>query len=241
MTPTTERVPSGRRGAALVAVGLVAVLAVLIARPWDLRPSPSPVAVVDPTRPAVPPSPPLATATPQGAESHPTFVLPSPDIAPPGAGGEAAIVAPLDVAVVQCDYRRSRGERRELAALEVQPPLVLLDPDASTTHISRIGWRFDVETNLLQHIFERQWRPIHQSAWQVAPANATRPAAFNPLRSRFGDGAVEDTTAVRVRIVVEWYTRNDEVAGRAELMPHTYREANAEFDGEWSPFCRAVL
>jgi hypothetical protein len=145
------------------------------------------------------------------------------------------------MAVVQCDYRRSRGAPRQLAALEVQPPVVLLDRDASTTHISRIGWRFDVETNLLQHIFERQWRPIHQSAWQVAPANTTRPAAFNPLRSRFGDGSVELTTAVRVRIVVEWYTRNDEVAGRAELMPHTYREADAEFDGQWSPFCRAVL
>src|SRR5688500_6059565 len=168
MTPTTERVPSGRRGAALVAVGLVAVLAVLIARPWDARPAPSPVAVVDPTPPAEPVPSPLAIATPAAAESLPPFVLPSPDIAPPGAGGEAAIVAPLDMAVVQCEYRRSRGERRELTALEVQPPLVLLDPEASTTHISRIGWRFDVETNLLQHIFERQSRPIDEPARQSA-------------------------------------------------------------------------
>jgi hypothetical protein len=231
MTLTTERVPSGRRGAALVALVLVAVIGVLIARPWDPRPSPSPVAIVSP-------SPAGSAAMPEPTR---VFVLPTPDLAPPGAGGEAAIVTPADVAVVQCEYGRNRGERRQLASLEVQPPMVLLDPGSSTRHISRIGWRFDVETNRLQNIFDRAWRPSHTSAWQVAPASSTRPAAFNPLRSRFGGSDEPDMTAVRVRMVIEWYTRNDEVAGRAELVPHTYREGNAEFDGQWEPFCRALL
>lgn len=237
MTLTTERVPSGRRGAALVVLALVAMIGVLIARPWDVRPASSPVAVVDSglsTPSLLPPAPALPDPTA-------VFVLPTPDLAPPGAGGEAAIITPGDVAMVQCDYGRGRGDRRRLAALEVQPPLVLLDPDASAEHIRRIGWRFDVETNELQNIFDRAWQPLHGSAWQVAPASATRPAAFDTLRSRFGDGTVGDTTAVRVRIVVEWYTRNDEVAGRAELLPYTYREGDAQFNGEWPTFCRAVI
>lgn len=243
MTPTTERVQSGRRGAAIVAVGLVAVLGVLIARPWDSRPSPSPVAVVASLTVSTPGPTDSATVPLDTSEpaATPGFVLPTPDIAPPGAAGEAAIVAPLDVAVVQCRYGPSRDNARRLAAIEVQPPLVLLDPDASAEHIRRIGWHFEVETNELQSIFERAWQRVDRSAWQVAPANTTRPAAFNALRSQFSVGPVEDTAAVRVRIVVEWYTRNDEVAGRAELVPNTYREGNAEFTGEWPPYCRVVL
>lgn len=239
MTLTTERVPSGRRGPALVALAIVVVIGVLIMRPWDARPGPSPVAVAETAAPVS--SAPVPLVTPPAAVTTPPFILPTPDVAPPAPGGEAAIVTPADIAVVQCEYGRRTGRGRELAALEVQPPLVLLDPQASTEHITRIGWRFDIETNQLQNIFDRAWLPIRQSAWQVAPASNTRPAAFNPLRSRFGSRDIARTTAVRVRIVIEWYTRNDEVAGRAELTPRTYREGNDEFDGEWEHFCRAVI
>ena len=121
------------------------------------------------------------------------------------------------------------------------PPTVYLDPSSSTRHIRRIGWRFEIETNRRESLFERDWIPVDGSRWQVAAALDGRSAAFTPLSIKVQTDARQTTELFRVRVIVEWYTRNDEVAGRAELIPTSYREGNQLLTGSWPAFCSGVL
>lgn len=243
MTLTTERVPARRRGPLAVSLLLLALVALLVARPWHTpAPSPSPLAVAEPSPGLdVPTASQPATADSPQPQPQPTpLVLPTPDIAPVGPIGDVALATAADKPLVECTYSRSR-RGRVLTAVEVQPPTVFLDASSSPRHIRRIGWRFEIETSDVASPAERDWVRADGSRWQVAAAFAGRPAAFAPLSAEFSARGVAEAQVVRARMIVEWYTRNDEVAGQAELIPTRYREGDAPFAGTWPTYCRAVI
>jgi hypothetical protein len=224
------------------AIGLagLALLGVLVAKPWD-SPPPTPSASANAALAA--PSP-FATATPETTPS-PTMTstpvpLPTADIAPLGPAGEFALSAPPDSALARCTYTRARGGVRYLRSVEVQPPTVMLDPRARASDINRIGWRFELEMNRRERLFDRDWETVDQSRRQIASTAAGRQAAFTPLTVRYHADAIEDTSIFRVRVIIEWYTRNFEIAGRAEVVANRYQEGGDELIGSWPLHCSGV-
>jgi hypothetical protein len=166
---------------------------------------------------------------------------PTPDIATLGALGEIALPYTPGQAMAQCDYRgpRSRGPQR-LASVTVQPPTVLLDAEASSRDISRVGWFLELQMNRAQDVFHRDWETVSRSRTQVLGLSSGQAARFAPLTVRH-EGGAGDTEVYRVRMVIEWYTRNLELAGNATIVANHYQEAADERIGAWPPYCRGSI
>lgn len=127
-----------------------------------------------------------------------------------------------------------------MVAIEVLPPRALLNPDARESDINRIGWWFEVEANRHERVFDREWETVDRSRRQMAPARSGQPANFTPLTVRVGSREIGRTEVFRVRVIIEWYTRNFEIAGHTEIVANTYQEGRDELIGSWPPFCAGV-
>lgn len=239
--PTTEPVRVRRDRPLAVGLVVVAIVVVLVAKPWD-APSPgaSPLAAIASASPSATAIPtPLPTNQPTPATTP--APLPTPDIAPLGPVGEFALSAPPDAAFARCTYTRARGGVRYLRDVEVLPPRVTLDPDARTHDIRRISWRFELEMNRQERVFDRDWEAVDESRRQSAPTVAGRPANLSPLSLRYQSaGEIEQTSVFRVRVIVEWYTRNLELAGRADVVANRYQEGRDERLDSWPMYCSGV-
>lgn len=228
---TTERVPHKRWAPIVAGVLAVAVVVVLVAQPWGS----------DSARPAGPalPSPP-ATRSAAGLSSvAPTpRLLPTPDSAPLGPIGNYSIEFVSQTAMASCDYARPRRGERHLAGIQVEAPVVLVNySEADLGNIRSVGWSFELEMSRQETVFTREWETVARSRRQTTAAIDGRPTAFTSLRLLY-DARGDDPTAVfRARVIVEWLTRNLELAGSVELVLTTYREGDGENDGTWSSYC----
>jgi len=242
LQPTTERIRASRRGPALVALAALTLLGVLVAQPWEERaPASTPVAALaSPSPTAIPTPSPSEPPTPAPTGTPALAPLPTPDLAPLGPGGEFALSAPPDSALVRCAYSRAARDRRTLSAVVVLPPRVVLNPAAQETDINRIGWWVELESNRQESVFDRDWQIVGRSRRQMATARIGEAASFSPLSMRYGGRDVARTDVFRVRVVIEWYTRNFEVAGHTEIVANTYQEAGDELIGAWPPYCAGV-
>ena len=238
--PTTERVRVRRDRPLAIGLAAVGVLILLIAKPWE---TPAPAATqAAAVASAGSSATPTTTSSPTSDPTPPTTPapLPTPDIAPLEPAGDFALSAPPDSALARCTYRRARNGFRVLRAVEVLPPVVTLDPQSRTYDIRRIAWRFELEMNSQDRVFDRDWEMVDQSRRQMSPSMAGRPARFSPLWLRYHSRDIAMTSVFRVRVIVEWYTRNFELAGRAELVANRYQEGRDERLGSWPVYCSGV-
>ena len=165
------------------------------------------------------------------------MLLPTPDIGPLGPVGNYSIEFVSDVAMARCEFGRQRRGQRHLAGIEVQPPVVLVNySEADIQDIRTVGWSFQLEKNSQQAMFSREWETVARSRRQTTAAIDGRPTSFSPL-SLVYDGSGDDKTAVyRARVIVEWFTRNLELAGSVELVLTNYQEED-QLPGSWSSHC----
>jgi hypothetical protein len=104
--------------------------------------------------------------------------------------------------------------------------------------IEHFGWRVEVEMNRLEEMFFSEWQTVARSRRQLARAVADQLASFQPLTIARDAQADPPTAVFRVLVIVEWYTRNAELAGVGQLRPTSYAIGNrvpARFEG-----CNAV-
>ena len=221
---TTERVPQKRWVPIAVALVALSLVVVLVAKPWGS----------DPQRPgaATPPAAVAASpvANPTGTPAETVRLLPTPDIAPLGPVGDFVIDFVDDAAMAHCHYGRMRRGLHHLERIEVQPPIVFVDySDADIENIRTVGWSFQLEMNHQTAVFTRDWETVARSRRQTTAAVDDRPTAFTPMSLRY-DARGDDATAVfRVRVIVEWLTRNLELAGSVEFVLTSYLEGDHEF------------
>ena len=238
LQPTMQKVPAQRGMGLIVGLAALAVLGVLVVRPWD---SQGPQASLVGQAQASPFRPTAATIPSAQPPATPPRAFPTPDIAPLGPLGDVALLTGADQALVQCHYGPERRGTRRLVSVEVLSPVVMLDPGASETHIKRIGWWFELELNHAQNVFDRAWQRVGRSRSQSAPAVHRQPARFTPLTLPNNLPDIDDNAVFRVRVIVEWYTRNVELAGRAEIVANRYQEAGNELIDPWPMYCHGTL
>ena len=236
LRPTTEKVPARRAVPLAVALAALATLGVLVAQPWDRAgPTTSPRAALSPDAEVA-----LTTASPTAAPTSTSArSIPTPDVAPLGPIGDLSFATDPDSPMARCDYGRERRGALRLVRVEVQPPVVLLDAGSSVTDIRRVGWWFELEMNREENIFHREWLAVGRSRAQVVAAVEGRPARFTSLSMPNRVREMDPTTVFRVLLVVEWYTRNVELAGRAEVVANRYQEADNQLIGSWPGYCHA--
>lgn len=229
---TTERVPQKRWVPIAVAILAISVVGVLVAKPWGSDPG-RPVAASPPLPPATP-----SAASPTDSPAGTVRLLPTPDIAPLGPVGDFVIDFVSDVAMAQCRYGRMRRGLHHLERIEVQPPTVLVDySDADIENIRSVGWSFELERNTQETVFNRDWETVARSRRQTTAAVDDRPTTFTPMSLMY-DARGDDQAAVfRARVIVEWLTRNFELAGSVEFVLTTYLEGDQEFLESGSPLC----
>lgn len=240
--PPTERVPARRTTPLLVGLAALIALGVFVARPWDDHsPQPSLVALATAAPSSAPTSTPAETPVPTPTPTAPPPILPPPDFGTQTPPGSVSLSTEPGSPDVICGYGRVRQGARRLVSIEVRPPLVLLDESASATDIDRVGWRFQVETNVEQGVFERDWQYVGASRSQATRTADGRPAAFTPIQMTIRADELKGTDVFRVRLVVEWFTRNLEPAGSAEIVATRYQLARAAADEPSLPYCTGVL
>jgi hypothetical protein len=238
--PLTERVPARRGVPLLVALAAIATVGVLVAQPWnDRSPRPSPVAAATPSPTAAPT--PTVTPAPTPPPTLPPPILPPADLGPVDAPGAVALGSAAGAPVVMCDYGRVRRGVRRLVEIEVLPPIVTLNDESSPIDITQVAWRFELEMNQQQGVFDRNWQKVGTSRSQAAGTARDRPAPFSALALRPRTQDANATAVYRVRVIVAWFTRNLEPAGEIELLAAPYQAADAQPSDPPLPYCAAVL
>jgi hypothetical protein len=239
--PDVEKVTSGRRTPLAVGLIVIVIVGVLVWRPWHTEPRP---AIAQPTTPvAASPtqtaSQPTASPTPRPA---PTAIpsVPPPDLGPAGPITEFALVQQPGRALVHCEYGPLRQGRRHLRSLVVEPPLVPPLDRGDSNDIRHVSWHVELQSNRLEWLFERDWRPAAASRSQQTGVSTSRPAQFTSLEIDYRAARDEETAIFRVLVVVEWRTRNLELAGRGEVIAPSYLQANDPVSEIHSEGCRAV-
>ena len=240
--PTVERVPS-RRSVPTV-VGLIAVLltGLLAWQGFEDRsitsetPALPPVAIGSPS-----PGEMASPTTSQGADpSAQPRSLPSPDIGPLERAGDFALAPRPGSALVQCTYSRLRDGRRYFRELEVQPPLVSAYNDAEgALDVRSIAWRVELQSTQSENVFDQDWITVARSRRQVATATGPTINLY-PLSIAYRVPRGDATSILRALVIVEWYTRNLELAGRVEQVADSYREANDPLSEVRPEGCRAA-
>ena len=228
---TTERVPQKRVAPIAAAILAIATVIVLVAKPWGS----------DPVRPAaasLPPPPATRSAARPSSVAPTPRLLPTPDIAPLGPVGDYTIDFPSDVAMAHCEYGRPRRGMRHLTGVEVQPPVVFVDySEADIRNIRSLGWSFELEMNRQDTVFNREWETVARSRRQTTAAVDDRATTFTPLNLAYDARRDDETAVFRVRVIVEWFTRNLESAGRFEFVLTNYLEGDNEYQGSGSALC----
>ncbi len=215
----------------------LAFVGLLVWKPWDSPgPEPSVLAVAPSSTPRptdgsevpLPASPgtpatiqPGGTASPLPTNGPPA--LPPPDLAPLEPAGEFGLG---DVeANVHCLYGPKSEGRRFLQSLEILPPLAYVtNPRDEVSHLESMGWRAELQMNRLDTLFDSEWETVARSRRQIARAINDQPADFKPLTLALNAQQAQPSAVFRVLVVVEWYTRNVELAGRGELIATRYAQ-----------------
>jgi hypothetical protein len=118
----------------------------------------------------------------------------------------------------------------------------MLAENASASDIGQVGWRFQVETNVQQGVFSRAWQAAALSRMQASGTVDGRAPSFTSLNMAIREDEVTETSVFRVRLVVEWTTRNLEPAGRTEIVATTYQDARWSKEGDpFRLYCTGVL
>ncbi|HYI23123.1 MAG TPA: hypothetical protein VEX62_10850 [Candidatus Limnocylindrales bacterium] len=231
--PPIERVPTRTRTPLFVGLAALVVVGLLVWRPWAEAPPPqpsplalAPTAAPQPSRALPPTAMPNAgdPATPRPARS-----LPPPDLSPLGPAGEFRF-GDVD-ANVRCLYGPRSEGRRLLQSLEVLPPLAFVtNPPGEVSHLESMGWRVELQMNRLDTLFDSEWETIARSRRQLARAINDRPADFKPLTLALNAQQAVPSAVFRVLVVVEWYTRNVELAGRGALVAPLYAQGTSLAD-----------
>jgi hypothetical protein len=235
--PEVERVKSGRSTPLAVGLAAIALTALLIWKPWDAP------------RPTVPASPAAAVATPtatspsprpSGEPSAQPRPLPTPDIGGVTPITEFALVQRPGEAFVSCSYSRLRDGRRFLRSLEIQPPVVPSLQRGDPRDIRQVAWHVELQENRLDRLFDREWVRVAESRSQQGAVSSSRPTSFGPLTMDYGASRDQETSVFRVVVVVEWLTRNLELAGRGSVLAPSYLEASDPVTEIRTEGCRAV-
>ena len=238
------RVPSRQSNESLsrtrtpLVVGLVAVAVVglLVWRPWA---EPSPDSPAEPAgrcpdrRAAADPS--LATtATPPISSGPPAHLRPSSRLRRCRRPTWRHSVRPASSALgdadanVRCQYGPRTNGQRFLQSLEVLPPLAYVtNPRDEVSHLESMGWRAELQMNRLDTLFDSEWETVARSRRQLARAINDQPANFKPLTLALNAQQTPPSAVFRVLVVVEWYTRNVELAGRGELIASRYAQGDS--------------
>ncbi len=145
------------------------------------------------------------------------------------------------MSLVACRYSRLTDGRRYFRGLEVQPPTVTaFNDDEGALDVRSVAWRVEVQQNRLESVFDRDWITVARSRRQVAvPARGTA-AAFRPLAVEHRVTRDDATSVLRAVVIVEWYTRNLELAGRVESVANSYLEARDSLSDIRPEGCRGV-
>ena len=240
--PTVESVPS-RRSVPIV-VGLIAVLftGFLVWQGLADRPTPSQTPAVPPVAIGSPsPSDVGSPTASQDADPSPQpRPLPSPDLGPLEHAGDFALAPPPGSALVQCTYSRPRDGRRYFRGLEVQPPTVSAYNDAhGALDVRSVAWRVELQSSQPENRLDLDWITVARSRRQVATAAGARIDLY-PLAIAYRVPQEDATVVLRALVIVEWYTRNLELAGRVEQVADSYLEANDPVRELRREGCRSV-
>lgn len=215
MTLQTERVPSRTRGA-LIAGGLaLAVIGLLVAKPWQPQ---GPGAISTPGRDSVVGQ---VSPTAPGVTPEPGSSLPAVQATDGDSGAFVVEINPLgDLA--RCLYEQDGRHRPELSAIVVPPPLAYAARDAGTGRSRDVSWRVEVISNHQQSLFSASWATLGTSLMQISGAVDGAPADFSAGTINVDPTQLDNTTVVRVRIIVEWYSPRLEVIARSEIVLPSY-------------------
>jgi hypothetical protein len=247
-----QRVPARTRGALAVGVALTLLVGLLIAKPWDTRPTTIPdVAILRPT-PTL-----TASATAEAIQASPSAPAtpqpPSPSVPPRGRPPPSS-PKPPDVYTVFlstasanaiCRYERAGHGQRRLASIEVVPPVAYAALDFGTGHVHSAVWSFEVIVNRAESVFDAEWEAVAESGREVAPAADGQPANFSPQTvqldaSEFGPTATYGPTAIfRARLVVVWYTLSTD-PNMTVLTATRYLDTSPRTIGPTVPYCPGI-
>ena len=203
-TPLPQRVPINRRAPLAVGAVALAVITLLVWRPWaepvEQLPATPPasnlVAVASPT-----PSPALDPTPSRTPDPTPRTTQPPPSPTPFSLStGEGS-------GDVSCGYVAGDDGSRLLSRIDVEPPTLTAEPAlVATTGKQRVGWRFMVEQNHLDTLFTRAWQPVAHSRRRTSLVAAGEAAAFRPQHVAIEAPQTDPTAVFRVVIAGYWFS-----------------------------------
>jgi hypothetical protein len=236
--PVIQRVPSGTRGPIVVAVVLLLVVGLLIAKPWD---SPPPFAAAVPTTAESAASPLSATAPVSRSPAPGTTGTPIPyppytptplptDTPAPAVGAVFTVEFEPDGALTTCTYER-HGRKRRLASIEVPAPRAYVLSDRGNGRERPVIFWFELIANSEETLFDADWTFWTESGFLASAAVDGEPADLASLVLDLDDAALadlelNDTTVVRARMVVDWQTDVRQAETRSEIVATSYLSAS---------------
>jgi hypothetical protein len=200
----------------LIAGGLaLAVIGLLVAKPWQPQ---GPGAISTPGLGSVVGQ---VSPTAPGVTPEPGSSLPAVQSTDGDAGVFGAEINPLgDLA--QCLYEQDGRRRPELSAIVVPPPLAYAASDAGTGRRRDVAWSVELLSNHQQSLFTASWTSLGISLMQFSNAVDGASADFSTSTLVVDPSTFDNTTVVRVRIIVEWYSPGLEVIARSEIVLPSY-------------------
>lgn len=229
---TTERVPGGRRAAAIVAVVAIVVVGTLVWKPWDTgAPAATPaasflVAAAGIPSPSTPVSSPDGTPAPVPyADPPPPLVQPEPpvdvatDLMFPSASGLGEVTFNATGGpTVHCLYKSAAaGSRSRLTSMIADSPIIF--PSLSSL-AHKVAWRVEVEANTQDKIFEADWQLVGRSKAKEAKFDGPAPAAFDPIFVKVPPA--DSITLYRVTLLVDWLDARGRTLETQQIHPTTY-------------------
>jgi hypothetical protein len=211
---------------------VVVILGVLIAEPWDQA---TPTVSADGS--------PIAAATlGSGEETETTSPYAQPSTGPTTSSrvGYRVEVGSAPSEVVRCVYRRRNDGRRWLSSVVVQPPRAYVVADAGTGLGREVGWRVEIQANRQETLFNADWRMVGLSSLQSAQAINGEQAPFDEISVELGAAELTNTTVIRARVTVSWFSPDGTLASRSEFVLPAY-VAGANSSGPVLTDCPGVL
>ena len=112
-----------------------------------------------------------------------------------------------------------------MRSLEVLPPFVTVtNRRTEVSDLEAMVWRVELQANRLETLFDSEWETVARSPQQRARAIPDQPAAFQPLSMALNSEQTGPSAVYRVLVIVEWYTRNEELAGRGQMVATSYAD-----------------
>jgi hypothetical protein len=231
--PPTQRVGSSRRTPVAVALVALAVVGVLVWKPWGVA-TPPPL-VSPPAFAAVPTAEPAATTPtvmptvslvplplPSSAAPGPTQAPPSPTVRV-SQPGLAFLVRDDGLPFAQCVYNTGTDGERHLVGVVAGSPLVVRNAEsASESELRAVRWHFELQVNALEQLFNADWVTVATSPVQRFAMPSWEPASSEPVKLRY-DSRRDGTTAVyRVAVVVDWLGRRGRLLDTLRVVATAY-------------------